>query len=54
VAFIGSLLLGNALSWFAPFLEKNLPILQDMVQFEVLFIAAFGNSNRERVAETKI
>jgi hypothetical protein len=54
VAFIGSLLSGSALSWFVPFLEKHSPILQDMVQFEALFTAAFGNSDRERVAETKM
>jgi hypothetical protein len=54
VAFIGSLLSGNAISWFVPFLEKRLPILQDMAQFEDLFTAAFGDSDRERVAETKM
>jgi hypothetical protein len=54
VAFIGSLLSGNALSWFAPFLEKHSPILQDMAQFEALFIVAFGYSDRERVAEKKM
>jgi hypothetical protein len=52
VAFICSLLLGNALSWFAPFLEKHLPQLQDMAQFEALFIVAFRNSDKERVAKT--
>jgi hypothetical protein len=54
VAFIGSLLLENALSWFAPFLEKNLPVLQNMAQHEALFTTAFGDSDRERVAETKM
>jgi hypothetical protein len=54
VAFIGSLLSRNALSWFTPFLEKHLLVLQDMVQIEALFIAAFGDSDRERVAETKM
>jgi hypothetical protein len=44
----------NALSWFAPFLEKSLPVLQDMAQFEALFTTAFGDSDRERVAEIKI
>jgi hypothetical protein len=34
VAFIESFLLGNALSWFVPFLEKQLPVLQNMAQFE--------------------
>jgi hypothetical protein len=54
VAFIGPLLSVNALSWFVPLLEKRLPVLQDMAQFEALFIAAFGDSDRERVAETKM
>jgi hypothetical protein len=51
-AFIGSLLLRNALFWFAPFLKKHSPVLQDMAQFEALFTATFSDSNRERVAET--
>jgi hypothetical protein len=54
VAFIGSLLSWNAIFWFAPFLEKRSPILQDMAQFEALFIAASGDSNRESVAKTKM
>jgi hypothetical protein len=54
VAFIGSLLSGNALSWFAPFLERRSPALQDMAQFEALFTAAFEDSDRERMAEIKM
>jgi hypothetical protein len=54
VAFIGSLLSGNTLSWFAPFLEKRLLVLQDMAQFEALFTAAFDDSDRKRVAEMKM
>jgi hypothetical protein len=54
VAFIGSLLSKNALSWFVPFLEKCLPVLQDIAQFEALFTAPFGDSDRERVAEIKM
>jgi hypothetical protein len=54
VVFIGSLLSGNTLSWFVSFLEKHSPVLQDMVQFEALFTAAFGDSDRERVAEMKM
>jgi hypothetical protein len=54
VAFVGSLLSGRTFSWFAPFLEKHSPVLQDMAQFEALFTAAFGDSDRERVAETKM
>jgi hypothetical protein len=54
VACIGSLLSGNALSWFATFLEKRLPVLQDMAQFEALFTTAFGDSDKEKVVETKM
>ena len=54
MALIGSLSLGNALSWFVPFLEKRSPILRDMAQFEALLTIAFGNSDRERVAEAKM
>jgi hypothetical protein len=54
VAFKGSLLLGNALSWFASFLEKRLLVLHDMAQFEAFFTAAFVDSDREKVAETKM
>jgi hypothetical protein len=54
VAFIGSLLLGNAFSWFAPFLKKHSLILQDMAQFEALFTTAFGDIDREKLSKTKI
>jgi hypothetical protein len=54
VAFIGSLLSGNALSWFTPFLENHSPVLQNMAQFEALFTAAFGDSDRKRVVKTKM
>jgi hypothetical protein len=53
MAFIGSLLSKNAISWFATFLEKRSSVLQDMAQFEALFIVTFGDSDRERVAETQ-
>jgi hypothetical protein len=35
-------------------LEKHSPVLQDMAQFEALFTTAFGDSDRERVTETKM
>ena len=44
VAFIGSLLSGNAHSWFGPFLEKHLLVLQNMALFEAFFIATFNNN----------
>lgn len=54
VAFIGTLLSGNARSWFAPLLEKDSPILYDLEAFIERLTAAFGDSDRERVAERKI
>jgi hypothetical protein len=35
-------------------LEKHSLVLQDKAQFEALFTVAFGDSDRERVAETKM
>lgn len=54
VAFIGTLLSGNARSWFAPLLEKDSPILYNLEAFMERFTAAFGDSDREGVAERKI
>jgi hypothetical protein len=54
VVFIGSLLSGNAFSWFVPFLEKRLSVLQDMAHIETFFTTAFDDSNRERVAKIKM
>jgi hypothetical protein len=54
VAFIGTLLSGNARSWLAPLLEKDSPILYNLEAFLERFTAAFGDSDRERVAERKI
>ena len=52
--FIGTLLSGNARSWFAPLLKKDSPILYNLEAFMGRFTAAFGDSNREGVAERKI
>lgn len=54
IGFVGTLLTGSALSWFAPLLEKNSPLLRDWEAFLETFSAAFGDSDRERVAETKM
>jgi hypothetical protein len=54
MASIGSLLLGNVLFRFLPYLIKHLPVLQDMVQFEALFTTTFGDRDRERVVEIKM
>jgi hypothetical protein len=48
------LLSENALSWFTPFLEKHSPMLQDMAQFQAFFTATLGESDKERVAKTKM
>jgi hypothetical protein len=53
-AFIGSLLSGSAFFWFASFLEKHMPVLQYMTQFEALFTTAFSDGDNEKVAETKM
>ncbi len=54
VAFIGTLLSGIARSWLAPLLEKDSRILYNLEDFMERFTAAFGDSDRERVAERKI
>ena len=54
VGFIGALLSGSALSWFAPLMEKDSRILYDLNAFLEAFTATFGESDRERVAETKL
>ncbi|KAH7439596.1 hypothetical protein KP509_04G068000 [Ceratopteris richardii] len=54
VGFIGTLLYGQALSWFAPILEKNMTVLQDYEGFLREFSATFGDADTSRVAETKL
>jgi hypothetical protein len=54
VAFIGTLLSGNARSWFASLLEKDSPILYNLEAFMERLTATFGDSDQERVAEKKI
>ncbi|KAH7405600.1 hypothetical protein KP509_15G077200 [Ceratopteris richardii] len=54
VGFIGTLLCGQALSWFAPILEKNMAVLQDYEVFLPELSATFGDADTSRVAETKL
>ncbi|KAH7432751.1 hypothetical protein KP509_07G038000 [Ceratopteris richardii] len=54
VGFIGTLLYGQALSWFAPILEKDMAILHDYEEFLGELIATFGDADTSRVAETKL
>ena len=54
VAFIGTLLSGNARSWFAPLLEKDSSIQYNLEAFMERLTITFGDSDRERVVERKI
>ena len=51
---VGTLLSGTALSWFAPLLEKDSPVLYNFEAFVHEFSATFGEVDKARVAETKL
>jgi hypothetical protein len=42
-----------ALSWFAPLLKKNSPLLEDLDDFLTEFSDTFGKTDRVRTATTK-
>ena len=54
VGLIGSLLSGAALAWFAPLVEKQSPLLDDLDDFVREFQATFGEADRTCTATTKI
>ena len=54
VGLIGTLLTGQALSWFAPLFEKGSPILNNFDTFLEAFAEAFGEHDKARWATTKI
>lgn len=54
VGLIGTLLSGAALSWFAPLLENNSPLLEDLDGFLEEFTNTFGETDKARTSETKI
>ncbi|KAH7292053.1 hypothetical protein KP509_29G049500 [Ceratopteris richardii] len=54
VGFIGTLLYGQALSWFAPILEKDMAVLHNYEAFLGELVATFGDADTSRVAETKL
>ncbi|KAH7306614.1 hypothetical protein KP509_22G022100 [Ceratopteris richardii] len=54
VKFIGTLLCGQALSWFAPILEKNMAVLHDYEGFLQELTSTFGDEDTSQVAETKL
>jgi hypothetical protein len=54
VGLVGTLLTGQALSWFAPLFEKRSPILSSFEVFLNAFAEAFGEHDKVRWATTKI
>jgi hypothetical protein len=57
VGFIGTLLSGRALDWFTPMLENKerySNVLDNYKEFRKAFESAFGEPDREQVAETAI
>lgn len=54
VGLVGTLLTGQALSWFAPLFEKRSPILSNFETFLEAFVEAFGEHDKARWATTKI
>lgn len=54
VGLVGTLLTGQALSWFAPLFEKRSPILNNFELFLEAFAEAFGEHDKVRWATTKI
>ena len=54
VGFIGILLFGAALSWFAPLLEKNSHLFEDLDDFFTQFNDIFGKIDRVWMATTKL
>jgi hypothetical protein len=54
VGLVGTLLIGSALSWFAPLLEKKSPFLDNFEAFIEEFKAFFGDTDSVRTAINKI
>ena len=54
VGLVGTLLTGTALSWFAPLLEANSPLLNNFEEFIKEFKACFGDTDSVRTAINKI
>ena len=54
MGLIGTLLTGQALSWFAPLFEKRSPVLNNFETFLEAFAEAFGEHDKARWATTKI
>ncbi len=54
VGFVGTLLTGTAVAWFAPILETSSPLLQDFNAFMAKFEAVFGDNDKARTSANKL
>jgi hypothetical protein len=54
VGFVGTLLTGAAVAWFAPILETSSPLLQDFNAFMAEFEAVFEDSDKVRTSANKL
>ena len=54
MGFIGTLLRGTLLAWFAPLLEKESPLLNNLKEFISEFKAYFGDITSVRTSINKI
>ena len=54
MGLVGTLLSGTTLAWFAPLLEKESPLLNNLKEFINEFKAYFGDTNRVGTTINKI
>jgi hypothetical protein len=54
VRFVGTLLTGIAVAWFAPILETSSPLLQDFNAFMAKFEVVFGDSDKAKSLANKL
>jgi hypothetical protein len=54
VRFLGTLLIGIAVAWFAPILETSSPLLQDFNAYMAEFETMFGDSDKARTSANKL
>jgi hypothetical protein len=54
VGFIGTLLTGTIVAWFAPILETSSPLLQDFNAFMAEFKTVFRDSDKARTLANKL
>jgi hypothetical protein len=54
IGFVGTLLTGTAVTWFAPILETSSPLLQDFDAFMAKFEGVFEDSDKARTSANKL